>query len=640
MTEKKNKPVDITKFTKKDFEGSAPYDFLYSLRGNGFTHAQVREKLAAHAKSVGYTAFKTTYAQYQKQMQQSNDLEIVENNIEGFDELSEAIKDEYISGVWQIEPTTGAIFKQTEKGSIIACSHPICPISVLIDVETGKEKVELMWKRGNKITRQTFERAELANASKVVNLAAYGVSVTSETARALVSWLNDALDLNINRLKMTKSVSRLGYIGSFGFSPYAEGLTYDGGIEYEDIFKAVKPSGNYDKWIEKIREIRADSRLAPRVMLAASFASVLVEPLHAMPFFVHLYGGSGNGKTVALQMCSSVWGNPQSYIKTFNATKVGMETLAGFLHNLPLCLDELQIQRTQGADFEAVIYDLSEGTGRTRGNRGGGLRNTATWRNTILTTGETPMVTAASAGGVANRVIELDTTDLEHIFDDASKLSRFFTKNHGYAGKEFVRVLTEKMQDSELVDAWLELKDYYQAALMKRDITDKQATIGALILVADNLINDFIFHDKQTIDLDEFAKYLKTNAQASENRRAHEWILEWLAQNRAKFNEWDSGDTYRPELYGTFARDGKSVRVLKNVFYDACDKAGYDPSNVLKYLKKNKLTICDEGRTTRKTRVNGISHTVHVVELKLLDDDEPKGFTEMDEPESAIDCLF
>ena len=97
MTEKKNKPVDITKFTKKDFEGSAPYDFLYSLRSNGFTHAQVREKLAAHAKSVGYTAFKTTYAQYQKQMQQSNDLEIVENNIEGFDELSEAIKDEYIS---------------------------------------------------------------------------------------------------------------------------------------------------------------------------------------------------------------------------------------------------------------------------------------------------------------------------------------------------------------------------------------------------------------------------------------------------------------------------------------------------------------------------------------------------------------
>ena len=620
---------DITKYTKKDFEGTAPYEYLYSLRGNAFTEAQMKIKLADHAKSVGYSSFKATYAKYCKSIAGTRTLEIADNTAE-FPQLEEALRQiEIRTGVWEVDPDTGAIVKPTEKGSIVACSHFICPVKTLIDVETGREKIEMLWIKPKKTAKQVFERADLANASKVVGLAAYGVSVTSETARALVSWINDASDLNADIIPVVKSVSRLGYIGDFGFSPYAEGLTYDGGVEYADIYKAIAPQGSYEKWIERMKEVRADNRLAPRIMLAASFASVLVEPLHAYPFFIHLYGGSGNGKTVALHMAASVWGNPQSYVKTFNATKVGMEMLAGFLHNLPLCLDELQIQRTQGADFENIIYDLSEGTGRTRGNKLGGLRNTATWRNTILTTGETPMVTAASAGGVANRVIELDTTDLEHLFDGDTKLVRLLQKNHGHAGKEFVAKITEKRGTD--LEAWVEMKDYYQSELIKRGITDKQATIASILLVADTLINDFIFHDSQLIEVDELARFLKTNAQVSENRKAYEWLRGWIAQNRSKFNQWGHDDSYRQDLYGTFATDEKSVRIIKNVFDSACNKEGFDPSNFVKWLKRENYTFCDGDRCTRRARIHGLKQTIQVIDLKLEDSavDVPEGFEEM-----------
>ena len=47
--------------------------------------------------------------------------------------------------------------------------------------------------------------------------------------------------------------------------------------------------------------------LTARILLAASFASPLLEPLNCLPFFVHLWGvDSGTGKTVVDGMEQSV----------------------------------------------------------------------------------------------------------------------------------------------------------------------------------------------------------------------------------------------------------------------------------------------------------------------------------------------
>ena len=65
----------------------------------------------------------------------------------------------------------------------------------------------------------------------------------------------------------------------------------------------------------------------PRLILAASFASVLVKPLGGLPFFLHIWGGTEVGKTVGLMLAASVWANPEvgRYIHTFNSTSVGRE---------------------------------------------------------------------------------------------------------------------------------------------------------------------------------------------------------------------------------------------------------------------------------------------------------------------------
>lgn len=72
-------------------------------------------------------------------------------------------------------------------------------------------------------------------------------------------------------------------------------------------------------------------------------------------------------------VAASVWGNPNAgkYVQTHNATQVGMERTAAFLNHLPYCLDELQLAKDGRGHSKLDIYQLAEGTGRTRGNKNG-----------------------------------------------------------------------------------------------------------------------------------------------------------------------------------------------------------------------------------------------------------------------------
>ena len=118
-------------------------------------------------------------------------------------------------------------------------------------------------------------------------------------------------------------------------------------------------------------------------------------------------------------MAASVWADPEvgKYIQTFNATEVGKELGAAFCNSIPLIIDELQLIKDNRKDFDRMIYQLSEGVGRARGRKQGGLQKTPTWRNCIITTGEFPIISPNSGAGAVNRTIEIDC-HAEHLFDD------------------------------------------------------------------------------------------------------------------------------------------------------------------------------------------------------------------------------
>ena len=192
-----------------------------------------------------------------------------------------------------------------------------------------------------------------------------------------------------------------------------------------------------------MKELRGNSRTL-RFLMASSFSSPLVKIFQINPFVVHLWGKSGNGKTVAQMICASIWGNPAKgkLLSSLDNTKVASERWCNFLRNIPLILDELQITKTKYKTYDTLIYELTEGKGRERGTVDGGLTETTEWDNIIILSGEEPITSPSSKEGVKNRVIEIEEN--ESIIENGNEVVNLILNNYGFAGKQFIEIIQNK----------------------------------------------------------------------------------------------------------------------------------------------------------------------------------------------------
>jgi uncharacterized protein (DUF927 family) len=454
-----------------------------------------------------------------------------------------------------------------------------------------------------------------------LQLAANGVLVTSENAKALSKYLFEIEELNYDMIPEQKSVSRLGWVGD-GFSPYVDELVFDGENNFKHIFNSVKSSGSRKKWVDAMRELRAEKGVA-RIALAASFASVILQPCGLLPFFCHFWGGTEVGKSVLLLTAASVWAKPSfgEYVTTFNSTLVGQEMMATFLNSLPMCIDELQIQSSAGVrDFDKIIYQLTEGVGRTRGAKQGGLQKVNTWKCCFITNGEHPISNANSGGGAVNRIIEVETE--EKVYHDLVGLCAVINENYGFAGREFVEYLQEN-GNIEKINA---LQKQYYKELLKSDSTDKQAASASAILAADHIATELIFQDGNNLTVEDMAKIMTKKDDVNVNSRAYDYILELVARNPNKFKTNDFGE-YQGEAWGKI--ETEHIYIIKSVFDREMSLAGFNSTAFLSYAKRLGLLLCDPDKRTKKARITN-SPTNCVCILK----NPPPNFVEIkpDEP--------
>ena len=379
----------------------APYEALYKFHDQPFVHETKLQELSLYAASQHFRGFRAMYKKYVESLKVQSGTVYIEN----------------------VTQFTGQPLELNAG-----------------DWEAGEEKLKLAFRKGANWRRIIVSKTVLANANKVTELAGSGVAVTSQNARAFVQYISDLENLNNDTIPERKCIGRLGYIQDEGFSPFVDGLIFDGDANFKALFSTVCAHGSEEKWLDTVREVRSMSTTA-RIILASSFASVLLEPLNCLPFFVHLWGvDSGTGKTVALMVAASVWGDPAvgAYVKTFDGTVVGQEKTAAFLNNLPFCLDELQLAKDARGRTNFDVYKLAQGVGRTRGNRAGGVDLTPTWRNCILTTGESPLTGTASGAGAVNRVIDIECKASNVVIKDGMRISGAVKRNYGFAGRKFV----------------------------------------------------------------------------------------------------------------------------------------------------------------------------------------------------------
>lgn len=500
---------------------------------------------------------------------------------------------------------------------ITACYHPILPVERMKNLETGEEQIKLAYKRNGKWSEVIVPKTMVTSANKIVGLSALGISVTSENAKFLVRYLSDVENANDDYINIQYSSSKIGWVRDY-FLPYDKEIIFDGDMRFRQLYESIATGGSKAEWYEHVKSIRASGRMEPKIMMAASFASILIKPLGALPFFVDLWGETEGGKTVTLMLGASVWANPgeSRYIGDFKTTDVALEAKSDMLNNLPLILDDTSKVSAKIRDnFEGIVYDLCSGKGKSRSNKELGVNRENRWQNCILTNGERPLAGYVSQGGAINRIIEVECS--EKIFDDPQYTADTLKKNYGYAGMDFVKIVKE--MPIETIKA---LQRHYQELVQDADKMQKQSISLSIVLTADKIATDYLFYDGQYINLQAAKELLTEKEMVSENERAYWYIMDKVSMNEQRF-DYDT----KCEKWGETLLDpqmGKKVIIYSAAFDEICRAGNFSRKAFLAWCIKKDLIETDSRGYPTKTRRVG-SMTVKSIYLKVVDE-IPKGF--------------
>lgn len=602
----------VPEFTREDFETERPYEWLYALqKTNKFVFMQGVNTLTKRAAEVGFTAamFKRYLKAYIESVKPT--VTVMGANVTEFPDQPMTLQcGEYVCN-------GDGVRKLGHMGEeVVVLPHPVMPVTRIVDLDTGAQKIQLAYsRRPGEWKTVIVPRVTAASAQGVVSLASNGLAVNSENARDVVRYLSDIESLNYDQLEERKSTSHLGWLSKDRFAPYVDDVVFDGDSdEFTALYDGMSPHGDPDVWFDLARTVRSGQSVPARIALAAAFAGPLVKPLGALSFFVHLWGLQGSGKTVALMLGASVWGNPAmgQLVKSFSGTKVSHELFSAFCCNVPVFLDELQVIADRQS-FDDIIYALCEGVSKGRGAKGGGLQKQKQWATCFVTTGEMPIVKGNSGGGATVRTIEVNYAG-EPFFQDARHVAAVVQENYGHAGRLFVEAI---MQNMDKVRDWQ--KEYY--AELSGTIQDKQVLAASVLLAADRLATEVLFRDGNGLTVTDVRPYLVTKDEADQNRRCYYWLFNYLGANPSRFDTSQNG-----ELWGVM-EDG-AYYVNRAVFDKIVEGNGYSSKAFLTWAKRNGAIVADDygvgdknNRLTKRKRING--SYVTCVALKPPED-EPK----------------
>lgn len=289
-------------------------------------------------------------------------------------------------------------------------------------------------------------------------LSKQGLSIaSSKKARDLLS-----VYLNTWRVDTrARCVDKLGWQGNVYVTP-TECIGQTNEVVVFQNAHAIDPafsqSGSLDTWRNTIGALSAgNSRLvfALSVSLAGALTAIAGEDSGGF----HLRGTSSSGKSTALKVAASVWGNPEKYRRLWRATANGLEGLASLHNDGTLILDELS--QMSAHEVGDAAYMLANGQGKARAGRTGAAKAAAQWRLLFLSAGEVSLSTMiASAGKKTNAGQEIRLADISadagagmgafEVLHDlpspsslADALSVASSNNHGAAGMEWLHTIVK-----------------------------------------------------------------------------------------------------------------------------------------------------------------------------------------------------
>lgn len=363
------------------------------------------------------------------------------------------------------------------------CSMPLVITKLLVNDAEDTVAVGLAWKRNGDWKHHVTGRSEIAAKNRIIDLADYGLAVTTGNADPMIDYLADFEATNLHHLPQIQVRRQLGWADKSKSSflwgntllrvhaqetsdecddsaddddPFSDTgpnhepqstpqqVFFQGADAGDDqIAEGFHPEGTFDEWAAAIGPALRYPKV--KMVILAALAAPLLSIFSVNNFIVDLCGPSSKGKTITLRTAASVWGKPDEQapdgvLASWNASRVWIERGAAVLHNMPLILDDTKVAKKK-EDIPQVLYDIASGRGRGRGTTKGTER-TLTWSTVLLTSGEAPATSFSQDGGTRARVLTLWGMPFDKADEETSKLVEALrtgvSLNFGHAGPRLI----------------------------------------------------------------------------------------------------------------------------------------------------------------------------------------------------------
>lgn len=365
----------------------------------------------------------------------------------------------------------------------------------------------------------------------------------------------------------------------------------------------------------------------------------------------HICGITSGGKTTALQIAASTFGNgvdpgvqPElAYVQKWNTTGFALQGTAMAHNDILLCMDEVGASDLR--DPVQTLYNLTGGVGKVMGTPSGNNRPIKTWNTTLLSSGEksiTELVEQKSGeqikGGLSIRLIDLlvEGSVFINTEDDMGAFVSMLKENcacfYGTAGRAFITYLVDDVasdpeQITKLKERHMELVGELMTTGMHqakaRAMKRFAAVELALQLAAEQKVIDLSPEEAHLAVTTAIGHWEKETASISDVDRALMRLKSYVIQNIKKFpqlaqdRDSDLGTmgyqhslhTERliliyPEHMPTICRDGNSKSIIK-----AIDQKGF--------------LLKEPGRLTHKFTVHPFGRQpFYAIKIRFFDDAE------------------
>lgn len=528
-------------------------------------------------------------------------------------------------------------------------SSPILVKAKTRDETSNNWGVLLEWKDDNGIIHTqalSMELFQTDGADLRKALAYQGVKIESNRkARELLqSYL---MSYPINRYALC--VERVGWHNEIFVLPHkqiGQNSTSDL-IVYQSnstLDNGYQSKGTLERWRSNIAKL-VESHSLLAFSLCTAFAGQLLDPLNQQGGGFHIKGGTSKGKSTALNLASSVWGNPKQFYRTWKATGNALEHTA-YMHNDGfLVLDEIG-EIANPKELGNIIYMLANGSGKARMTKQITARATHQWKVIFLSSGEKSLKEIMTEQGQKTKLgqeIRLADIDIDQskygVFDcidfaeDAAKqaieLSKRMVDCYGVAGIAWLHFLTSNK--GKCIDEAEKLLEHYRQALTvnqsqghiirvanyfalvatagelatKADITGWKA--GTAFNAVQKVFNQWLGSFSQVGDYEnrEIVALVKAFFEANESSR-FEAITPSLNNNEHINNRVG---------YWKIENGEKVFYVLAEQFKQEICK-GYDSRKVTKALLAYNLLQHDTEKSTKTVRLPSRSKAIRVYAVK------------------------